>query len=55
MYGPLRDLFIHVLGYVAADVDIDTSGEGGRPDVTVRAASGLIDEVGKPVTNGFGS
>lgn len=49
MYGPLRDLFIQVLGYIAADVDIDTSGEGGRPDVTVRAPSGLVDKLGSPV------
>ena len=49
MYGPLRDLFIQVLGYLAADVDIDTSGEGGRPDVTVRAESGLVDKLGNPL------
>lgn len=47
MYGPLRDLFIHVLGYPASDVDIDTTGEGGRPDVTVRAPSGLLDGKGR--------
>lgn len=40
MYGPIRDVFIHVLDYPAAEVDIDTSGEGGRPDVTVRAPAG---------------
>jgi hypothetical protein len=49
MYGPLRDLFIQVLGYVASDVDIDTTGEGGRPDVTVRAPSGLVDKAGNPL------
>lgn len=49
MYGPIRDLFIHVLGYPAADVDIDTAGEGGRPDVTARAPSGLHDGKGKQV------
>jgi hypothetical protein len=37
MYGPLRDLFIHALGYPAADVDIDTTGDVGRPDLTVNA------------------
>jgi hypothetical protein len=47
MYGPIRDIFIHVLGYPAADVDIDTAGEGGRPDVTVRAPSGLKDGRGR--------
>lgn len=48
MYGPLRDLFIHILDYPAADVDIDVTGEGGRPDVTVRAPSGLLDGKGRP-------
>ena len=49
MYGPLRDIFIHALGYPATDVDIDTTGEGGRPDVTVNAPTGILDRVGKPV------
>lgn len=48
MYGPLRDVFVHVLGYSAADVDIDTTGEGGRPDVTARAQAGFADASGKP-------
>jgi hypothetical protein len=48
MYGPLRDVFVHVLGYPAADVDIDTTGEGGRPDVTARAPAGFRDASGKP-------
>lgn len=39
MYGPIRDIFIQILGYSAGDVDIDTAGEGGRPDVTARAPS----------------
>lgn len=30
MYGPIRDMFVNVLGYPAADVDIDVMGEGGR-------------------------
>ncbi|GHU45648.1 hypothetical protein AGMMS50289_17280 [Betaproteobacteria bacterium] len=47
MYGPIRDLFIQVLGYPASDVDIDTSGEGGRPDVTVRAPTGYREANGK--------
>ena len=46
MYGPIRDIFIQLLGYSAADVDIDTIGEGGRPDVTARAPSGLLDSKG---------
>lgn len=49
MYGAIRDLFVHVLGYPAADVDIDVAGEGGRPDVTARAPSGLTDAKGKQV------
>jgi SAM-dependent methyltransferase len=49
MYGPLRDLFIQVLDYPPSDVDIDTSGEGGRPDVTIRAPSGLVDANGASV------
>src|SRR5579863_7178220 len=47
MYGPIRDLFVETLGYKRSDVDIDTSGEGGRPDVTVRAEAGLVRN-GKP-------
>jgi hypothetical protein len=35
MYGPLRDLFIEVLGYPPQDVDIDRSAARGRPDITV--------------------
>ncbi|MBN2898172.1 MAG: N-6 DNA methylase [Clostridia bacterium] len=46
MYGPIRDLFIHILKYPAADVDIDVAGEGGRPDVTARAPSGLKNSKG---------
>lgn len=42
MYGPLRDLFVEVLGYPPGDVDIDTSGARGRPDLTVRAP-GAVD------------
>lgn len=49
MYGPIRDLFIQVLGYQASNVDIDTRGEGGRPDVTVRASAGYSDAKGKDV------
>lgn len=47
MYGPIRDIFIHLLGYPSRDVDIDTAGEDGRPDVTVRASSGLLDVQGR--------
>lgn len=49
MYGPIRDIFIHVLGYTATDVDIDTAGEGGRPDVTARALSGFVDSRDVPM------
>ena len=49
MYGPLRDLFVQVLNYPAGDVDIDVTGEGGRPDLTVRAPSGLVDVSGSAV------
>ena len=49
MYGPIRDVFVHVLGYPAANVDIDTTGEGGRPDVTARAPAGFPDPTtGRP-------
>ncbi|MDA8102645.1 MAG: N-6 DNA methylase [Nitrospiraceae bacterium] len=47
MYGPIRDVFIHELGYPPPDVDIDTTGEGGRPDVTVRVPTGPFDEHGR--------
>ena len=47
MYGPIRDIFVDTLGYKRPDVDIDTTAEGGRPDVTVRAESGL-QRAGKP-------
>lgn len=40
MYGPLRDLFVEVLGYPPSDVDIDRSGARGRPDLTVFAPGG---------------
>lgn len=42
MYGPLRDLFVNVLNYSPSDVDIDVRGDDGRPDLTVRASSGLV-------------
>lgn len=43
MYGPLRDLFVNILGYPPTDIDIDTAGEAGRPDLTIRAPSGFLD------------
>ena len=46
MYGPLRDLFSNVLGYPSTDIDIDTAGEAGRPDLTIRAPSGFLDSRG---------
>lgn len=47
MYGPLRDIFCDVLGYPRSAVHIDITGEAGRPDVTCRAPSGIIDRSGK--------
>lgn len=49
MYGPIRDIFIHAFGYPASDVEIDTAGESGRPDVSVRADSGLRNSSGSPL------
>jgi hypothetical protein len=49
MYGPLRDIFCDVLGYPRPKVVIDVAGEGGRPDVTCRAPSGLTDRAGKSI------
>lgn len=42
MYGHLRDLFVHFLGYAGRQVVIDTAGDAGRPDITCRAPSGLV-------------
>lgn len=47
MYGPLRDLFVHFLGYGGRQVVIDTAGDAGRPDLTCRAPSGMIDANGR--------
>lgn len=49
MYGPLRDIFVNVFEYPSFDVDIDTAGDEGRPDVTVRAPTGLHDKDGKAI------
>jgi hypothetical protein len=46
MYGPLRDIFISVLGYPPSNVDIDTLGDEGRPDLTVNAPSGILNADG---------
>lgn len=48
MYGHLRDLFIHFLGYAGRQVVIDTAGDAGRPDITCRAPSGLAGRGGRP-------
>jgi hypothetical protein len=48
MYGPLLAIFTSAFGYVARDMDIDTAGEGGRPDVTIRAATGMTLPNGRP-------
>ena len=47
MYGPLRDIFCDVLDYPRSSVHIDIAGEAGRPDVTCRAPSGIMDRNGK--------
>lgn len=47
MYGHLRDLFVHFLGYPGRQVVIDTAGDAGRPDLTCRAPSGLTDTNGR--------
>jgi len=47
MYGPIQNLFIGALKYPVSDVDIDSTGEDGRPDVTVKADSGIKDHKGK--------
>lgn len=47
MYGHLRDLFVHFLGYTGRQVVIDTAGESGRPDLTCRAPSGVVGANGR--------
>lgn len=49
MYGPLRDIFCDILGYPRPKVVIDIAGEAGRPDITCRAPSGLMDGSGRSV------
>lgn len=49
MYGHLFQLFVHFLGYPARQVLIDTAGDAGRPDLTVRAPTGLTSESGRPI------
>jgi SAM-dependent methyltransferase len=49
MYGHLRDLFVHFLGYAGRQVVIDTAGDAGRPDLTCRAPSGLTGIGGRPI------
>jgi hypothetical protein len=47
MYGSLRVLFVHFLGYAGRQVVIDMEGDAGRPDVTCRAPSGLTEANGR--------
>lgn len=47
MYGPLRDLFVDILGYPRSSVHIDIAGEAGHPDVTCRAPNGINDRAEK--------
>lgn len=48
MYPRLFELFIHFLGYGRSAVLADANGDAGRPDITVRAPSGLTQASGKP-------
>ena len=48
MYGAIRDLFVECLGYRADRVLTDIAGADGRPDVTVRAESGITGANGQP-------
>ena len=45
MYPSIRDLFCDVLGYPKSSVLTDVAGEDGRPDLTVRAPSGLKESI----------
>lgn len=49
MYGHLRDIFVHFLGYAGRQVLIDTAGDAGRPDITCRAPSGLVGSNGRDI------
>jgi type I restriction-modification system DNA methylase subunit len=49
MYPAIRDLFCGSLGYERRKVLTDIAGDAGRPDVTVRAASGLLDGAGRVI------
>lgn len=40
MYQPISDLLVDVLGYHRRNIDIDTTGPRGRPDLTVYAPGG---------------
>jgi SAM-dependent methyltransferase len=48
MYPRLAELFMQILGYARKQVLSDTAGDAGRPDITVRAPSGLIGPNGNP-------
>lgn len=48
MYAAIRDLFVECLGYAADRVVADIAGADGRPDVTVRAESGITATNGQP-------
>jgi len=47
MYGAISNLFTNSLGYSVRDVDIDSAGEDGRPDLAIKAESGLFDSKGR--------
>lgn len=48
MYPHLHTLFVEHLGYKKRQVLADIAGDAGRPDLTCRAPSGLIQANGKP-------
>jgi hypothetical protein len=49
MYPRLFELFVHFLGYPRRQVLADTAGDAGRPDLTCRAPSGLLQANGRPL------
>ncbi len=48
MYPRLFELFVHFLGYTRSQVLADATGDAGRPDLTVKAPSGLTLASGRP-------
>jgi SAM-dependent methyltransferase len=48
MYPRLFELFVHFLGYTRSQVLADATGDAGRPDLTIKAPSGLTLASGRP-------